>query len=59
MYVLLTSKESLLPTVINQNSRDYPDFIMSGLYIEEDTGTKKEMEELAENILSELYAEID
>ncbi len=55
MYVLLTNKENHLPTVVNQNSTDYCDFIMCGNYIEEDTGTKREMEEQAETIIQELY----
>ncbi len=55
MYVLLTNKENHLPTVVNQNSTDYCDFIMCGNYIEEDTGSKREMEEQAETIIQELY----
>lgn len=58
MYALLTSKESLLPTVINRNSNDYVDLIMSGMYIEEDTGSKKEMQELEETMLQEIYGDI-
>lgn len=55
MYALLTSKESLLPVVISQNTQEYCDLILSGMYIEEDTGSKREMEDAAETILSELY----
>lgn len=55
----MTNKENHLPTVVSRNSKDYIDFIMCGNYIEEDTGTKKDMDEAAETILSELYAVID
>ena len=58
MYALLTSKECLLPTVISKNSNDYVDLMLSGMYIEEDNGTKKDMEKLAETILEEIYGDI-
>jgi len=59
MYALLTSKESGLPTVVSTNSLSYTDLIMSGMYNEEDTGTKNEMQEKESDIIAELYAIID
>ena len=53
MYALLISPEGL-PSVVSQNSNDYPDFIMAG-YTEIDTGHKNEMQEQADEILSEIY----
>jgi len=58
MYALLTSKESGLPITISTNSIAYTDLIMSGMYNEEDTGTKIEMQERETEILSDLYASI-
>lgn len=55
MHVLFTSKESHLPVVVSENSGYYVDMVMSGMYIEEDFGSKKEMEDLATTILEELY----
>jgi len=54
MYALLINPESGLPTVISINDKNYPDFIMSG-YKQEDTGHKNEMQEQADEILSEIY----
>ncbi len=54
MYSLLINREYGLPTVISQQSKDYPDFIMSGNYIEKDTGTKEYCREEAQEILETL-----
>ena len=59
MYALLTSKESGLPITVSTNSIAYTDLIMSGMYNEEDTGTKTEMLDRESDIMSELYAIID
>ena len=53
MYALLLSPDGL-PTTVSKNSRNYPDFIMSG-YKEIDTGHKKDMEGQEEEMLKELY----
>lgn len=58
MYALLTSKESFLPTVISMNDKYYPDLIMSGMYIQEDAGTKKDMQEMADEMMGILMGEI-
>ena len=54
MFVLLISPEYGLPVVVSRNDRSYPDYIMAG-YKEIDTGTKAEMQDAAEEMLSDLY----
>lgn len=58
MYCVLIDRESGLPTVININSGNYPDFLMSGRYLKEYEGTKKDCLEIEIELLSILWQNI-
>ena len=58
MYCVLIERESSLPTVVNINSTNYPDFIMSGRYLQEYSGTKKDCEEIELELLSDLMVTV-
>jgi hypothetical protein len=55
MFALLVSPDYNLPHVVSINSVDHRDFLCAG-YKEIDTGTKREMWELAEEMLQEIYS---
>lgn len=58
MYALLTNPETLLPTVINTNSFYYPEMIQKG-YEPLLTGTKKEINEIYEQLIVEFASNLD
>jgi hypothetical protein len=53
-YVVISKEEIGLPTVISQENKDYPTFLMAG-YEEIAKGTKRECEDIAEEILTAFY----
>jgi len=57
MFALLVSPDYNLPHVVSMNSIDYKDFKWAG-YVEIDTGTKKEMFELHDSMIAEIYQHI-
>lgn len=54
-FALLVSPDYNLPHVVSMNSTDYKDFLWAG-YVEHSTGTKREMLELAEEMLQDIYS---
>lgn len=46
-----------LPTTISTNDKDYPDFIQSGRYQIEATGSKKQCDEVKEQLLEQFTEE--
>jgi len=55
MFALLVSPDYNLPHVVSMNSTDYKDFLWAG-YKEIDTGTKKDIQDLADTMLQEIYS---
>ena len=48
-YALLSSPVSNLPTIVSQNSLDYPTMMQMG-YVQICTGTQKELQNMAEEM---------
>jgi hypothetical protein len=55
MFALLVSPDYNLPHVVSKNSTDYKDFLWAG-YIEKESGSKREMHQLEEQMLEEIYS---
>ncbi len=58
MFALLISPVSQLPTIVNQDSREYAELTFMG-YEAKSTGTKKKLERLEEEIMQDFVAELD
>lgn len=50
MYAVMISNSGL-PNVVNQNSKDYPDMVMSGNYTQHTEGTQRECESVNEELI--------
>lgn len=58
MFALLVNPTNQLPTIVNVNSDAYFDLTFQG-YSPIATGYRKQMESIEEEMLSEMYGELD
>lgn len=58
MYALLSKNESYLPTMVNMNSFNFPDYVQSGYEIIQ-SGTKREIKEIYEELIVEFASNLD
>lgn len=58
MHALMINPEHTLPVIVNMDSRDFAELSCAG-YIPQATGYKKQLEQLEEEMMGDLYAELD